>query len=93
MRGGDEREGVGVIEQCGLVLHVVEKFCDRKMQAVPTAEAFVAEVRGSPRRIFVGEHGEAGDGAVVGVEDAVVIDEHPALETVIDLALDLDVHA
>jgi len=93
MRGGDEREGVGVIEQCGLVLHVVEKFCDRKMQAVPAAEAFVAEVIGAPFWVVVGQNREAGDRAGVGVEDAVVIDEHPALETVIDLALDLDVHA
>ena len=70
---GDQGEGAGVGEQRFFVCNVVDKLCDRKVQAVATTQPLVFEAVGAPGRVVIGEYGEAGDGAVVSVKDAPLV--------------------
>ncbi len=91
MRGGDQGEGVGVCQQAFQAGRVIEELDQRVLQDVPTPEQFPAEGARAPGGAIVREHGEAGDGAVVALEDSTVVGEHAFGEGAVVAALDLDV--
>jgi len=91
MGGGDQGEGVGILQQGIGVRVVVEKLDRRETDADFAAEEFIAEGVGLPVLAVVSEYGQCGDGTAVFVVEAVVVGEEAFGEVAFVAALDFDV--
>ena len=73
------------------MLRVVDEFNYGEFEGMAATKNFEAVVIGAPSFVLVGQHGEAGNGSGIAVEEPIVVGEHAQWEIPIPLTLNLNV--